>query len=321
MPGRYAHITSVNLASEKRYLTRIDGFPREAIDAANLHTNFLELGCISPDYPYLDLLSGDSKKWADLMHYTHTCEAIYIGAQLVSKLPQGLSREKCLAWLMGYTAHVIADMCIHPVVELKVGPYEKNPTEHRRCEMHQDAHIFRRVGTGMPQVSEHIKSTILNCGTPDDPKQLAPDIKGIWAELIRTVYPKVFSDDPPDMDNWHRKCNSILEKLLPTSSRFVGFARHVCDGLGFSYPTPDEIDRAAYINDLRVPSPEGTERRMQYDDIFNLTIERLQQVWLDVTRHALGFGDFIAFRGEEWNLDTGKNELDEGKGPVFWRVV
>ncbi|MFX1554718.1 MAG: zinc dependent phospholipase C family protein, partial [Promethearchaeota archaeon] len=87
MPGSYTHITLVNLASEKRRLRDIDGFPREAIDAANLHTNFLELGCISPDYPYLDITSGDSKRWADAMHYTHTCQVIYVGAELVRGLP------------------------------------------------------------------------------------------------------------------------------------------------------------------------------------------------------------------------------------------
>jgi len=54
MPGSYAHITLVNLAFEKRRLKRIDGFPREAIDATGLHSNFLELCSISPDYPYLD---------------------------------------------------------------------------------------------------------------------------------------------------------------------------------------------------------------------------------------------------------------------------
>src|SRR4030066_130910 len=137
MPGSYAHITLVNEASEKRRLKSIAGFPREAIDAAGLHLNFLELGCISPDYPYLDITSGDSKKWADAMHYTHTCQAISVGSDLVRQLPQGVSKEKCLAWLMGYTAHVITDMFVHPVVELKVGPYAGNETPHRRCEMHQ----------------------------------------------------------------------------------------------------------------------------------------------------------------------------------------
>ena len=36
MPGSYAHITAVNIASEKRRLARVKDFPREAIDAANL---------------------------------------------------------------------------------------------------------------------------------------------------------------------------------------------------------------------------------------------------------------------------------------------
>ncbi|MFH1702835.1 MAG: zinc dependent phospholipase C family protein [Nitrospirota bacterium] len=317
MPGSYAHIALVNLASEKRGLSGIGEFPREAIDAANLHVNFLELGCISPDYPYMDITSGDSKKWADAMHYTHTCQAIYVGAALVRKLPEGLEKEKCLAWLMGYTAHVVADMCIHPVVELKVGQYEGNETPHRRCEMHQDAFIFRRIGTGMPQVAGHIKATILTCGASDNPKLLDPDLKKLWQELLRTVYPSAFADEPPDMDKWHRKCYMILEKILPTSSHLIGFARHACDGLGFSYPTPAEIDMGEYIENLKVPG----EKHMHYDDIFNFAIERVQQVWLDVTRHALGQGDFLAFRNEEWDLDTGRNKLDIENRLVFWEKV
>jgi hypothetical protein len=309
------------LASEKRRLSGIEGFPREAIDAANLHVNFLELGCISPDYPYLDVTSGDSKKWADAMHYTHTCQAIYVGAELVRGLPQGLGKEKCLAWLMGYTAHVITDMCIHPIVELKVGPYKGNETPHRRCEMHQDAYIFRRIGTGMPQTAEHLMSTILTCSAANNDKQLAPDVKALWGELLRTVYPTAFADDPPEIDKWHRRCYLILEKLLPTSSRLVGFARHACDGLGFSYPTPDEIDRELYIENLKVPASEGVDRRMNYDDIFNLAIEDVQLVWLNVARHALGRGDLIAFRDEEWDLDTGRNKLDKGNRLVFWEVA
>jgi len=320
VPGSYAHITSVNEASEKRRLKKIDGFPREAIAAANLHSRFLELGCISPDYPYLDITSGDSKKWADAMHYTHTGQSIYVGAELVRRLPDGLAKEKCLAWLMGYTAHVVADMCIHPVVELRVGPYKGNETEHRRCEMHQDVHIFRRMGTGMPQIAKHLDATILKCGDPDDPKNLDPDIKALWEKLLKTVHPKVFTDNPPDMDKWHRKCYTILEKLLPTSSRFVGFARHVCDGLGFSYPHPNRINKS-YIMNLKVPSITGEKQKMDYDEIFNWAITQIQQVWSDVTRYALRQEDLIAFADEEWDLDTGRNKSENDKPIVFWEVA
>jgi hypothetical protein len=318
--GSYAHITLVDQASEKRRLRKINGFPREAIDAANLQSKFLELGCISPDYPYLDITSGDSKKWADSMHYTHTCQPIYIGAELVRGLPKGKAKDKCLAWLMGYTAHVVTDMCIHPVVELKVGPYKGHETPHRRCEMHQDAYIFRRLGTGMPQTAEHIGSSILRCGTAEDPKALDRDVKGIWAEVLKKAYPDDFVGDPPDLDKWHRRCYTILEKLLLIPSRMVAFARHVCDGLGLYYPTPDELDQS-YIRGLRVPSAPGQEKHMDYDDIFDWTIGCVQQVWLDVTRYALGLGEFISFRNEEWDLDTGRNKLAEAEDLVFWRLA
>jgi hypothetical protein len=318
MPGSYAHITLVNVASEKRRLSNIERFPREAIEAANLHVNFLELGGIGPDYPYLDIASEDSKKWADAMHYTHTCQTIYVGAELVRGLPQGHVKDRCLAWLMGYAAHVVTDMCIHPVVELKVGQYKGNETPHRRCEMHQDTYIFRRMGT---EIADHIKATILTCGASADPMELDQDVKALWEEILRTVHPAAFAEDPPDLDKWHRRCYLILQKLLPTSSRLVGFARHVCDGLGFSYPTPDQIEREAYIENLKVPSPEGEERRMHYDDIFDLAINNVQQIWHVVTRHALGQGDLIAFRNEEWDLDTGRNKLDAKNRRVFWEVV
>jgi hypothetical protein len=320
MPGSYAHITLVNLASEKRVLTRINGFPPAAIYAVNMHSKFAVLGCISPDYPYLDLGSLDSKKWADVMHYTHTCNVIYEGAELVRRLPEGLAKEKCLAWLMGYAAHVFTDMFIHPVVELKVGPYKGNETAHRRCEMHQDAYIFQRMRLGMPQLSEYIKATILKCCASNNPKLLDPDVKKLWETLLNKIHPVVFAADPPAMNTWHQRCYNILQKILPSSSRLVGFARHAFDGLGLSYPTAAEIDKS-YIENLKVPSPVGQEKRMHYDQIFDSAIECVSQAWRDVSIQALSGGNIIAYRNDEWDLDTGRNKNDEKQGPVFWRVV
>jgi len=322
MPGSYAHITLVNEASEKRRLKDIAGFPHEAIDAAGYHTNFLELGSISPDYPYLDITSVDSKKWADAMHYTHTCQAVYIGAELVRALPAGIPKDKCLAWLMGYTAHVVTDMCIHPVVELKVGPYKGNETPHRRCEMHQDAYIFRRIGTGMPQTARHIRSTILTCGDQNAPERLDQDVKNLWEELLRKVHPELFADDTPDLDKWHKRCYDILEKLLPTSSRLIGFARHACNNAGLLYPTPTEIEMGEYIDNLRVPSNAGRqEMHMHYDLIFDWATEQVQKVWLDVTQYALGQSHSIPLFRDEWDLDTGRNKSASAATLVFWKVA
>jgi hypothetical protein len=315
MPGSYAHIALVNLASEKAKLKKINTFPEEAIDAANLHLNFLELGSISPDYPYLDITSADSKKWADEMHYTHTCKAISAGADQVRGLAPGIVKDKCLAWLMGYTAHVITDMCIHPVVELKVGPYKGNETQHRRCEMHQDVYIFRRIGASMPQISNHLNATVLTCGINNEPGKLDEDIERLWTGILRNVYETEFNNNKPDIDKWHYKCREILQKLLPTTSRFVSFARHVCDGLGLYYPTYDEIDKT-YIENLE--APDG--KLMHYDAIFNSAIMQVQKTWLDVVKYALGQNVDIAFHNDEWNLDTGRNTLGGQNNLVFWEV-
>jgi hypothetical protein len=319
MPGSYAHLTMVGIARTRSELLAIDGFPREAVDAAGFYLKFLELGAVSPDYPYLDVTSGEAKKWADVMHYTHTGDTVYTAATMVRDLPSGEDKDKCLAWLMGFVAHVVGDMCIHPVVYLKVGPYDQNATPHRRCEMHQDAFIFPRLGLGMPQTSEHIKSTIMKCGTNQEPHKIDPAVKNLLDNLLRTIHADLFASDPPDINNWHDKCYMILEQLLPTSSRLVPFARHVCNGIGLVYPETDRIDMG-YIKNLRVPAADGIDQRKDYDEIFDFTIQRIREAWRDVARHALGIEDLLSFRGGEWNLDTGR-DLAAADKLVFWEVA
>ena len=75
------------------------------------------------------------------MHYERTGDMVKAGIEFIRGL-SGEEKRKALAWLFGYTAHVITDATIHPVVELKVGPYAENKTDHRICEMNQDAYIF-----------------------------------------------------------------------------------------------------------------------------------------------------------------------------------
>lgn len=173
----------------------------------------------------------------------------------------------------------------------------------------------------MPETAYHIRATILKCGDPDAPDQLDSDVKRLWKEILETVHPELFIEDPPDIDEWHEKCYSILGKLLPTTSRFVGFARHVCDGLGLKYPTPKEIDMREYIENLKVPAPKGMDKRMHYDDIFNQAIEHIQQAWLNVTRFVYGREDLVAIREDEWDLDSGRNKSAKDQRLVFWNYA
>lgn len=84
----------------------------------------------------------------------------------VVKTLTGNVRDKAFAWLLGYTAHVITDTTIHPVVEPKVGPYAQNKTAHRECEMHQDAYIFQRLNLGGVGVAD-LESSLERCSLAD----------------------------------------------------------------------------------------------------------------------------------------------------------
>jgi Zinc dependent phospholipase C len=72
------------------------------------------LGAVSPDYPNLARDSGTASQWADAMHGTRACEMITSGIRRV-RVAEEAARDKQLAWLLGYCAHVVTDATIHPI--------------------------------------------------------------------------------------------------------------------------------------------------------------------------------------------------------------
>ena len=58
---------------------------------------------------------------------------------------------------------------------------------------------------------------------------------------------------------------------------------------------------------------------MKYDDIFDFAIKQVQQVWVNVARSALEDRTIIAFRNDEWDLDTGRSNKQDKR--VFWGVA
>lgn len=119
MPGAYAHITAVNRAKSHAR----GKLSKKSLYALGTRFAFAELGCVSPDYPYLG--GAGQGFWADQMHYKNTATLLRSGVDAVRKL-QGVEREKGISWLLGVACHMTADMTIHPIVENVVGPYEKN---------------------------------------------------------------------------------------------------------------------------------------------------------------------------------------------------
>jgi hypothetical protein len=297
----------VNQFRDRGKLDGIPGFPVAAIRAFNRRLKYCELGAVSPDYPYLGL-TNSAKNWADLMHYTRTGEMIHSGIRRVKSLT-GDAKEKGLAWLMGYAAHVTTDVTIHPVVELKVGAYQGNERAHRICEMHQDAYIFQRMDLGEIGLSNFFSSGIATCSAPDNPMHLDRDITALWDGMLRDVHLEEYTDNVPDMDRWHEGFQVGIGEIASEGYHLVPLARHVTVKAGLTYPAPDSVDDQ-FIRGL--VTPLGLE---DYDNIFNRAAGNVANVWKTIASGVFSEDStYLAMIGD-WNLDTGRNDDNR---LVFW---
>lgn len=309
MPGAYAHLTLVNQMKNTQRLESIFGAATEAITSILDYFKYCELGAVSPDYPYLAVGDGDAAKWADSMHYTRTGEMIKSGIKHI-KLMSGEPKRKSLAWLLGYSAHVVTDVTIHPVVQLKVGDYAENKTQHRVCEMNQDAYIFQRLNLGEVGLSEHLDTGIGACSDSSNDELLDRNIVTLWKQMLKDVYPEMLVNNPPDIDKWHGGFTFMVDDVAEEGNHLFPLARHVAAGMGLTYPSVEDIDQQ-FIHNLDVP----TSSQMHYDLIFNEAIQNVSDIW-----KAIGLGVFaddnqyMAKIGM-WNLDTGRNENNQ---LVFW---
>lgn len=298
MPGAYAHITVVNQARDTHRLESA-GVPIPAIQAILKYLRFCELGAVSPDYPYLHLIHKEAKRWADLMHYERTGEPIKKGIELVRSL-HGEEQQIAAAWLMGYAAHVVTDLTIHPVVELRVGKYAENAKAHRVCELHQDAYIFQRMSLDEVGRSEHLDSGIWGCCDSPASGKLHTAIARTWQQMLAACHPTEYADNEPDMDGWHAGFKRVVD-LAEEGNRMPLFARHVAVGSGLTYPAIGDID-SSYIVDLKTPG--GT---MHYDDLFDKAVANVDAMWALIGEAIFEGDQGYLTRIRNWDLDTGRN--------------
>ena len=160
---------------------------------------FAYLGGVSLDYPYLGL----DAEWADLMHKSMTDQIIKCAMPLLYQAridyPDAKEWRQQIAWLLSFVSHIIADVTIHPVVNIRVGKYEINKDNHRRCEMYQDVLIYKEI-TGLDlHVSDNMKNEIRSCGTAID---LNDDVEELWKTCLQGAFhPRQLQDD--QIDKWH----------------------------------------------------------------------------------------------------------------------
>ncbi|BCT68367.1 zinc dependent phospholipase C family protein [Nitrosospira sp. NRS527] len=307
MPGAYAHLTLVNLIREPARLES-RGLTPEAIVPVLDYFRFCELGAVSPDYPYLDIAHPDACQWADRMHYQKTGDMIKAGIDLIRKL-EGASQQKTFAWLLGYTSHVVADVTIHPVIELKVGEYQKNKGKHRICEMHQDAYIFQRLNIGEIGLGEHLDSGIWGCCDKPDSGKLDPIIVRTWQRMLETCYSNPYQSNPPIIDNWHGAFKFIVDKA-EEGGALPPFARHVATNLGLTYPAIADLDNQ-YLKGLATPLGP-----MNYDQIFERAMENVLTAWSYIASAVFTKDDAYQTASVNWNLDTGR---DADGNYVYWK--
>jgi len=311
MPGPYAHITLLHelmrAGTPESIFSQSSGFQT----ALERYFHYAALGAVSPDYPNLARRDDSAVQWADTMHCTRAGEMIASGIRLVGGA-SGEARDKQLAWFLGYCAHVVTDVTIHPVVQAKVGVYAENQRHHRVCEMNQDSYIYRRMKLGEIGVSDSFARSVARCSTSGDGTGLDHDIVTLWEGMLEDLYPEQFVTHPPMIASWHRAFVATASDCRAGEVRLFPLAGVIAAKMELSYPAYEAVDRQ-YIEEQTVPSE--SPNLLHYDEIFDSAAENVAVMWRVVER-ALCAGDAAGLPlCEEWNLDTGRDGHDK---LVFW---
>jgi hypothetical protein len=316
MPGAYTHISIARLLSSGNVL-RDEYLHRKARSALLEYPEFCHMGAISPDYPYLNIITGkkESEHWANAMHHKYGTltkgNILHIGIDYLKNLA-GDEQLKCLAWFLGYASHVTADVTCHPVTNLLVGDYEADSqVAHRESELHQDVYIFSSRLDEDVRKSEHIKNVVGACNDPIDKHKVEPSVEKMWKHMLLSAFPDFAEKFKINIHDWHSSVQFWLEEIAEELSIIP--SRHIRDLLtkeGVSYPRIDELNRK-YIDKLSTPKGEKT-----YDDIFDHAMANVKNVWKLIAEGIFSNNSDYINKLRIWNLDTGQDV----KAPeVLWK--
>ncbi len=311
MPGPYAHIALLQELMRPGTVESI--FAPSSLFPESLAPffPFCALGAVSPDYPNLATVDRTASIWADAMHYTRACEMITSGIRRV-RGEHGTVRDKQLAWLLGYCAHVATDVTIHPVVLAKVGVYAENQRHHRICEMNQDSYIYRRMNLGEIGESDIFARTVAQCSSASDDAKLDRDIVTLWEGMLKDVHPDLYAAHQPDSSSWHREFMTFDAGNAGNAVKLFPLAKVIATKMDLAYPVGDKVDRQ-YIDELEIPLI--TPQYLHYDDIFDHSVDNVAAIWRLVERAVCddNIRNLPVF--SDWNLDNGRDEFGR---LVFW---
>lgn len=315
MAGGYTHLTllrsAIRQATNKVYTQPhpFEPWERRLADVLEMWGRYAFLGSVSPDYPYLGL----DPDWADLMHKGKA--NVLIGHAIASihaecnGSPDSVGWQQRFAWILGFVTHVIADVVIHPVVNIKVGKYEEHKEDHRRCEMTQDVWIYREIVGLDLHFSDHMKGEIRGCGRPFD---LDDGVEELWADCLQKTYGRRPGGDQIDM--WHASFLKLVD-FAEAGRKIPVFGRHLVAGAA-AYPDKSELNEE-FLFDLKVPTDKAVDAQEQpvsftetrsFADIYKKALSHVDELWSALGRDlftgpSLG-RECLQIIGD-WSLDTG----------------
>lgn len=310
MAGPFTHFMIVDAAKRKRQI--VGPFLYRIL---NKHSEFMYLGAVSPDLPYLSFKTG-AVNWADLMHYEQTNGVVLNGhKEIRMNWSKGLSEreERVLAWLFGYASHLIADATIHPIVEAIVGPYKDNMAEHRQCEMTQDSLVYYQKRNADIRYTE-FSSIIKYCGNK---KEDLKNVMDFWNRQLVKTYSAV--TEKPESSLWFKTYSAAIDAAEGGSS-MVALFRHGGLGAGYIYKTKNDIekkytaDQKKYYTKVKLPyggtgnfSTAGVDR----------AVDNVAKAWRQM--HD-GFESNVVLEQviRNWNLDTGVEVGASDQTLTYW---
>jgi len=255
----------------------------------------------------------DATGWNGIMHYVRPADFVRYAMPEIWQMHFNASDTKaCIAWLFGYTAHLVADLTIHPIVAELVGPYKikKNRPAHRLCEFNQDVYLFFKRNQREVSQIDFLKTTGLAvCSRNGDLHKLHAAIAALWESTLQQ-YPRPETKEyvrlpklSLDPDCWFATYLNVMENFATKGSFFAKL-------FGCSYMKSSEV-QPRFINNLPTPKPGET---IQYDALFEKTRQNLIQAWRELAE-ALDKDDTNRFTLANGNLDTGK---DESNNYIYW---
>jgi hypothetical protein len=323
MAGAFAHMSVADcLCDEPDFFGAVGRIGEISRYAVTKYKNFCELGAVSPDLPYLDVLHGDSKGWANVMHYWRTGDIVRAGVSYFSGKNLEVQDENnlcSLAWLFGYSAHVATDLTVHPVLVSSGYPYAANPSGHRHCELHQDAYIFKKLNGAEAGDVHYIENCgIDSCADPNAPDKIHPAVRGLWLACLSGIKPaevniengSVGPTGSPAPDAWFHDYTTRLGEFVEQGGGFVLFLRDALESAGYCLPDSGEVDMK-YIKDLRTP----TGQLVDYNEVFDMAVTNVRTIWLQLAG-ALAAKDQAVFVLKNADLDTG--EADDTGNQIFF---